>query len=139
MMMKWNEAFDLSDAELGMSNANPVDDLRDLLDDFNLPALERTRRAVADGKLVRRAFHSGDRGCLLFWLTGGLEGGVTSKQELLAYRFSDEGIGWAARRVVRWFDYQLLTDADILRCLDERITSLRAVAEKVELHEPVLV
>jgi len=138
-MMKWNEAFDLTDAELGMSNATPVDDLRDLLDDFALPALERTRRATAEGKLVRRAFRSGDRGCLLFWLTGGLEGGVTTKQELLAYPFSDQESGWAARRVVRWFDYQLLSDADILRCLDERITRLRAVAQHVEEEELALV
>lgn len=121
--MKWNEVYDVTDAQLGMSNSTAADDLRDLLDDFGPEALARTRQATVEGRLVRRAFRSGERGCLLFWLTGGAEGGVQTKHELLAYPFSSEEIGWAARRVVRWFDYQLLSDGDILKALDERITA----------------
>src|SRR5688572_13559930 len=117
-VMKWNEQYEATDEQLGMKDADPQDDLRLLLDDFGREALERTWQALRDGKFIRRTYRSGERGCLLYWLTGGLEGGVQHRRELLAYDFTTEAAGWAARRVVRWVDYQRLSDEEILRALD---------------------
>ena len=35
---------------------------------------------------------------------------------------------------MRWFDYQLLTDADLIRALDERIDCLQSTGESEEEH-----
>src|SRR2546426_2742753 len=108
----WNKNWFISDLELGMYDALPEEDLRLVASERPLADLEATKHAADEDLLVRRTYQAaGGRGCVMFFLSGGL---VQSKTALLAFDFSEEA-GWAARRLVRFFDYELLDDAPISR------------------------
>lgn len=118
-IMIWNEHFDSSDAALGMPGATPAEDLRTVAGTCSLNRLVDARRAAEDGRLVRHVYDSGDgSGCILYFLTG-----VRSKSQLLAFDFESDEVGFAARRLVRFFDYDKIGTAAIARVLGEEILS----------------
>src|SRR5438876_6494824 len=106
-----------------MLNADPVENLTLVLETLQLPALIRTKEAADSGRFIRGAYHDGEgRGCVMHFLLG-----VTSKDELLRYDFGSEQTWWAARRVVRWFDYGILSFERVSQVLGEQIARRREV------------
>jgi hypothetical protein len=125
----WNENWFVTDAELGMAAASPETDLRTVAGESALEDLKRTREAAADDQLSRRAYQTaGGKGCLMFFLSGGR---AHSKATLLTLDLSDEA-GFAARRLVRFFDYGLLDNSTIVRVLNELIMARRQANELEE-------
>jgi len=123
--MKWNEKWFATDSELGMIGSNPVADLVAVANDRPLGDVSRLKDAADQGKLIRHAYSIADRGCLLFFLTG-----IRSKDELLAYEFSQD-VGLAARRLVRAWDYGKMDDKTISNVLADHICA-RAQANEME-------
>ena len=124
----WNNNWIISDFDLGMYDSNPEADLRLVASERPLADLEATRHAAAANGLVRRTYQAaGGLGCVLYFLTGGQ---VRSKSNLLSFDFSEEA-GWAARRLVRYFDYNMIDDTVIARVLDE-IIAVRKDANRLE-------
>ena len=123
----------LTDEQLGMVNADPVENLTLVLETLQLPALIRTKEAVDSGRFIRGAYSDTEgRGCVMHFLLG-----VTSKDELLRYAFRSEQVWWAARRVVRWFDYGTLSFEQVSQTLGEQIAKRRAarLAERIEREQ----
>jgi hypothetical protein len=123
--MNWNEKWFATDAELGMNGSNPVADLVVVANDRPLADVVRLKEAADQGKLIRHAYSIADRGCLLFFLTG-----IRSKDELLAYSFSQD-VGLAARRLVRAWDYGRMDEGAVSCMLGEHIAA-RAQANEAE-------
>lgn len=117
--MSWNTVYHATDAELGLSAADPIADLRQVINDAPLTQVERLLGAAEGGKLARGFYNLGDRGCLLYFLTG-----VRSKDELLAYAY-DEATGMAARRLVRLWDYGRLSLPQVIDTLRAHIEARR--------------
>src|SRR5438309_1686110 len=113
--MNWNSNFHATDAQLGMPQAHAADDLRIVANDCPLPNVIRTLKAAEDGRLARGFFALGHRGCLLYFLAG-----VRSKDELLAHPF-DDAAGFAARRVVRFWDNGRLELPQIIQVLKDHV------------------
>ncbi|HKB42274.1 MAG TPA: hypothetical protein VKD72_37955 [Gemmataceae bacterium] len=123
----------LTDDQLGMTHADAREDLALVLEALPLPALVRTKEAAENGRFIRGAYRdAAGRGCVMHFLTG-----ATSKTELLSYDFGSEQALWAARRIVRWFDYGTLSFEMVSEMLGEHIASRRA-ARRAEEEELVL-
>jgi hypothetical protein len=128
-MTRWNEKFEMSDAELGMDRHSPVEDLRTVLNVLPERAAQRLLAAFARDLVIRNHYvDSQGRRCLLGWLAG-----VDNKVELLNLPLSDT-VGFAARRVVRYWDQLRITPGTV--CLVLRCHLLSRAAARLQTCQP---